>query len=149
MQTIFSKPIILGITPFYIDPLFKNKSFLTQKYLIEGLSAKQIASEIFSSKMAVLYALKRFGIPTRRPHYHNGHPSQLRYGDKYRRKKLVKHRKEQKIIQLVKDLHDKGLSLRQIAKVLSDIKVATKNKGSRWHQEMVRRILLNLDSTGN
>lgn len=148
-RTFFLKPIIHVITPFYIDPLFKNKSFLTQKYLVEGLSARQIAKEIFSSKMAVIAALHRFGIPVRKPHHHNGNPSQLRFGQKFKKRKLVEHRKEQRIIELVRNLHAQGLSLRQIARILNDAKVATENRGRRWHQEMVRRILLNLDRTNN
>ena len=54
----------------------------------------------------------------------------------------------------VKDLHEKGLSLRQIAKVLSEMKIITKSQGNRWHQEMVRKnssiyqILLTTDRLG-
>jgi hypothetical protein len=99
--------------------------------------------------MAVLDALHRFGIPVRKPHHHNGNPSQLRYGHKFEKQKLVDNTKEQRIIELVQKLHAQGLSLRQIAKILSDMKVATKNRGRRWHQEMVRRILRNLDRTDN
>ena len=143
-RTFFLKPIIHGITPFYLDPLFKNKCFLTQKYVVEGLSARQIAKEIFSSKMAVLDALVRFEIPIREPHYHHGHPSQPCYGQRYHKHKLIEHKTEQRVIRVVKDLHDKGLSLRQIAKVLNEMKIATKGLGKRWHQEMVRRILRHL-----
>lgn len=148
-RTIFLKPIIHAITPFYLDPLFKNKFFLTQKYVVEGLSARQIALEIFSSKMAVLDALKRFGIPIRQPHQHHGHPSQPRYGQKYQKNKLKEHKTEQRVIRVVRELCEKGLSLRQIAGVLNEMKIVTKGKGKRWHQEMVRRILLNSGDTAN
>lgn len=148
-RTFFLKPIILVITPYYIDPLFKNKIFLTQKYVVEGLSARQIAREIFSSKMAVLNGLARFGITVREPHFHHGHPSQPRYGQKFRNHKLIEHKTEQRIINVVKELHEKGFSLRQIAKVLSEMKIVTKGKGKRWHQEMVRRILQSISSTDN
>ena len=148
-RTFFLKPIILVITPYYVDPLFRNKIFLTQKYLIEGLSARQIAREIFSSKMAVLDALADFNIPIREPHKHHGNPSQPRYGQKFKKRKLVEHKIEQRVIQIVKDLHEKGLSLRQIARVLSKMEIATKNRGKRWHPEMIRRILLNSHFTDN
>ncbi len=148
-RTFFLKPIILVITPFYITPLFKNKNFLTQKYLVEGLSAKQIARIIFSSKMAVLDALARFGIPIRESHYHHGQPSQPRYGKKFRKDKLVEHQVEQRVIGVVKDLHQKGLSLREIARILSEMKIATKCRGKAWHPEMVRRILEFINSTDN
>lgn len=146
-RTFFLRPLFLVITRWYLDPLFKNSIFLNQKYVVEGLSARQIAREIFSSKMAVLDALKRFGIPVRAPHYHHGHPSQARYGQHYRKKKLVEHHVEERVIAIIKELHDKGLSLRQIATILSDMKIVTKCQGKRWHQEMVRRILLHSDVT--
>lgn len=117
--------------------------------MVEGLSARQIAKEIVSSKMAVLDGLARFGIPVREPHFHHGHPSQQRYGQKYRNHKLIEHKTEQRVISVVKDLHDKGLSLHQIAKILNDMKIVTKERGKRWHQEMVRRILQSISSTDN
>ncbi|MBC7428303.1 MAG: hypothetical protein H7336_06810 [Bacteriovorax sp.] len=43
----------------------KTKEFLTQKYISEGLSFKQIADEISSSLSFVWDALKRFEIPIR------------------------------------------------------------------------------------
>lgn len=146
-RTFFLKPIFLGITPFYVEPLFKNRIFLTQKYVVEGFSARQIARGIFSSKMAVLEGLARFGIPIREPHYHHGHPSQPRYGKKLQNNELVDHENEQRVIQVIKELHDKGLSLREIARFLSKMKIATKCRGKAWHPEMVKRILSSLDST--
>lgn len=52
---------------------------------------------------------------------------------------------EQRVVLIIKELHEKGLSLREIAKILEEMKIVTKNLGRRWHQEMVRRILRNLD----
>ena len=48
---------------------------------------------------------------------------------------------EQRVIRIVKDLHGDGLSLRQIARILNDMKVATKCLSNGWHPEMVRRVL--------
>jgi len=115
----------------------------------EGLSARQIAKEIFSSKMAVLDALVRFGIPIREAHYHHGHPSQPRFGQKYQKKKLINNREEQRAIRIIKYLRDKGLSMRHIARLLGEMKIATKNQGKRWHPEMVRRILGQINFTDN
>lgn len=140
-RTFFLKPICLGRTPFYIDPLFKNKFFLTQKYVVEGLSARQIAKQIFSSKTAVLEALARFEIPIREVHQHHGHPSQPRYGKWYRRNRLVDSKVEKRVIWIIKDLRMKGFSLRKIAQILNEMSVATKCQGKAWHPEMVRRVL--------
>ncbi len=130
-------------------PLFRNKFFIQHKYLVEELSVKQIAQEILCSKMAVLNALARFGIPIREPHQHHGNPSQPRYGQKFQKRKLVEHKVEQRVIHGVKQLHEKSLSLRQIAMVLNEMEIVTKNRGKKWHQEMVRRILLNINFTDN
>lgn len=133
--------------PFYVVPLFKNSFFLQQKYVVDGLSAKQIAMEIFSSKMAVLDALHRFGIPVREAHYHHGHPSQPCFGKRFRRHHLVDDRVEQRVILVAQELCEQGFSLRQIARVLNHMRVATKCNGKAWHPEMVRRILDGIRST--
>jgi hypothetical protein len=138
---------LLGITRFYVTPLFKNKFFLHQKYVVEGLSVRQIAREIFSSKMAVLDALIRFGIPIREPHHHHGNPSQPRFGKRFRKKFLVDDKVEQRVILVVQELRTQGFSLRKIAKILNDMRVATKCDAKSWHPEMIRRIIDNIDST--
>jgi hypothetical protein len=146
LERFFLQPNLLGSTPYYIIPLFRNRTFLHQKYVVEGLSAKQIAREIFSSKMAVLDALDDFGIPIREQHYHHGNPSQPRFGKRFRKNVLVDHKPEQKIVLVISELHQQGLSLRKIARILNDTRVATKNHGKGWHPEMVRRILEAIDS---
>jgi hypothetical protein len=60
---------IIGFDPI---PLYKNKSFLHQKYVVEGLSLAQISSQIFSSKETVRENLIRFGIPLLGPHLPHG-----------------------------------------------------------------------------
>lgn len=87
--------------------------------------------------MAVLDALKRFGIPIREPNHHHGRPSQPQFGKKFRKNVLIKHAAEQRVIDIINALRERGLSLREIAKILGD-----KQHGQRWHPEMVRRILL-------
>lgn len=39
-------------------------------------------------------------------------------------------------------MRSQGMSLRSIAKTLNELKVPTKNKGKKWHPEMVRRVLV-------
>jgi hypothetical protein len=43
--------------PNYVTP-FKDKSFLHQKYVVEGLSCEEIATQIFSARTTVLKYLK-------------------------------------------------------------------------------------------
>jgi hypothetical protein len=48
-----------------IDPIYKNKSFLHQKYVVEGLSCEEIAEQIFSARTTVLKYIKVYGISVR------------------------------------------------------------------------------------
>lgn len=67
---------------FIYIPVFKNKAFLTQKYVTEGLSIQQISEQIGSSKEAVRSALIGFESPVREACQHHGRPSQPPYGQR-------------------------------------------------------------------
>jgi hypothetical protein len=126
---------------FIYIPHYKNKVFLTQKYMIEGRSIAQIADEICSSKDAVRNGLKKFDIPVRSVHKHNGHPSQPRYGSRLEKGRLIPHLNENRAIDAAHEMHRQGLSLRQIARILTQLKIPTKCRGKSWHPQMVKRIL--------
>lgn len=89
------------------------------------------------------------GIQLREKNKPHGRQSQPRFGQRRVNGQVTEFKKEQKTIQSVKQMWSQGLSLRQIAKNLSALGVATKCNGKKWHPEMVRRILLNLDPTDN
>lgn len=122
-------------------PLFRNKSFLHQKYVVERLSIKQIATEIMSSTSSVRKGLLSFGIEIRSKSQHHGDPAQVKFGQKRKLGKLEDHQREQRVIKMIKHLKGQGLSLRAIAKTLNELKVPTKNQGKMWHPEMVKRVL--------
>lgn len=122
-------------------PLYKGKSFLTRKYLEEGLSIAQIAALCFASKEAVRSQLIAFDIPLREPHKPHGRPAQPRYGEKVVKDQLVSHQAEQRAVDAILEMSAQGLSLRQISKVLNQMKVPTKCRGKSWHPEMVKRII--------
>ena len=132
---------LLDSIKFSHTPPHKDKDFLHQKYIVEGLSAAQISSQIFSSKTAVLKGLKDVGIETRAQHENHGNPSQPRYGYRLQKGKPVRHLAESRVIKAVDELRSQGLSLRQIAKFLDQIGVPTKCRGKKWHPEMVKRLL--------
>jgi len=132
---------LTGIKEFVYIPLYKDRSFVHQKYVVAGLSLAQIAAEIFSSKEAVRASLKRFGIPIRDPHKPHGRPSQPRYGKQIRSGRVSPHLAEQQMIQTIAELRRQGLTLRKIAEILTSIGVPTKKRGKSWHPQMVSRIL--------
>lgn len=83
----------------------------------------------------------RFGIPIREPRHHHGNPSRPKYGRQIRKGREVDHQVERRTIDAIKELHVQKLSLRQIAKVLNQMKIPTKCRGKSWHPQMVKRIL--------
>lgn len=123
------------------SPLWRDKQFLTQKYVVEGRSITQIAAENFSSRAAVWAALVEFGIKRKGQGKPGLRPSQLPYG--YRRSDglMVPHLGEQRIISLVKKLTLEGMSYRRVCEFLSSAGVPTKRHGQRWQPEMIRRMI--------
>ena len=128
-------------------PLYKGKAYLNQKYVIEGLSIAQIAAVCFASKEAVRSSLLKLNIPLREPHRPHGRPAQPRFGEKVAKDHIVSHQAEQRAVDAILEMSAQGLSLRQIAKVLNQMKVPTKCRGKSWHPEMVKRILAHKNRT--
>ncbi|WP_168196396.1 recombinase family protein [Bdellovibrio sp. NC01] len=121
--------------------MFRNHEFLHRRYTLEGYSIAQISEEISSSKEAVRKALKQFKIPIREPSQHHGHPSQAKFGTRLSAGKLQKNKRELDVIATINQLKAQGLSLRQIAKILTNLKVSTKNGAASWHPQMIKRII--------
>jgi hypothetical protein len=126
---------------FVHTKLYRNREFLQQKYVAEGLSLAQISEQICSSKEAVRKALVRFEIPVRESHKPHGHTGRLRFGKRVKAGVVVTHHTEQRVIDTIKELNAKGMGLRQIARTMTQLKVSTKCRGKRWHPQMVARIL--------
>ena len=126
----------------------KNKVFpldvITRLYAKEGLSAREIAKRFSCSKSTVLKQLKKNGIKIRLRHLPHGRQSQPRFGNKRIHGKITSHKEEMKTVGVIKNLYDKGLSLREICKIMSEMKIPTKNKSRKWHPEMIKRILSNI-----
>ena len=131
-------PDIAGTLP---SSIYKNKAVFREKYEQEMLSMAQISSQFLCSKDTVRRTLKDNGVQIRRPHQHHGHPAQPRYGEQYRKGKLVRHLGEVRVGRTVVEMRETGLTLRQIAKFLDHIGVPTKCRGKRWHPELVKRVL--------
>lgn len=94
-----------------------------------------------SSKQTVRKELLKANIKLRGKSHHNGNPSQVKFGQRVVKKKLIDHKVEQRVIDAVRRMRDEGLSLRAIARCLDEMKVPTKQQGKKWHPEMVKRII--------
>jgi hypothetical protein len=126
-------------------PLYRDRRFLHQKYVVEGLSIAQISAQIFSSKEAVRRGLLNAGIQPREAHKPHGRPARVKFGEKKRQGKLVTHLAERRVIEAVRDMRRSSLSLRQIARFLTRVGVPTKRRGIAWHPEMVKRLLASIE----
>jgi len=85
--------------------------------------------------------LIKHGIEIREKSQHHGNPAQPKYGKRKVKKSLVEHKTEERTIEAITQMKEEGLSLRAIARCLNQMKVPTKKRGSRWHPEMIRRVL--------
>lgn len=121
----------------------KNKldlNSLHHKYYGNGLSLRQISKVTFHSKSTVANCLKKNGFKLRRPCHHHGNPSQLKFGFKKSNKGLEESESEKRVILLIKELKDEGLTYREIAKRMMAFKIPSKNGKKNWHPMMVKRI---------
>lgn len=143
-NTIFCPPAeIQVVTHIKHLPLLKIKSFLHQKYVVEGLSINQLVTLTMSSKTTVKKYLVDAGIPIREEELSLGPP---KYGERYHNGRKVPNKRDLEIMETIQDLSKKGISATQIAKLLCSMNLPTKN-GGRWHAQTVIRILKKLGSS--
>ena len=129
----FSMKSIVSITPPSI-----SESVLEQKYLKNGLSIREIADIFSCSKTKIRKLLLKYKIPLREPSkFHYKHNSNT-YGKKKVKGKTVDHKRELKTIETIKRLYLKGINPVIIAKVLSTMKIPTKQQKKDWcHQTII------------
>ncbi len=113
------EPLVSRIIDYQVKPRFRDPIFLHQKYIVEGRSIAQIATEIFSSKSAVREALIEFGIPVRESCQPHGRPAQPRFGRRYRGGKIQDDQAELRVAKTIDDLRARGMGLREIARTLT------------------------------
>ena len=115
--------------------LVNNREFLNQKYTIEGLSARQLASRISFSHSSVNEALKRFGIIKIKQR--SGH---VPYGYRVKSGRMISCLYEQKIINQIKQKAIEGWPLAKISKWLTSRSVPSP-KGKSWYPKTLRRLI--------
>lgn len=102
-----------------------------------------------SSKEAIRSALIKNKIPVRDKGQHHGNPSQLKFGVKRKKLSSTTHKSEQRTVDTVRQMKKEELSFRAIARCLDQMKVPTKNRGVKWHPEIVRRLSLSSEQYKN
>ena len=136
-EYLFTNSLEFPIVRSYCDAFF-----LRQKYLEEGLSTRQIAALIFSSRSTISVHLKKFGIPLRPEDIsHKMNKGQLGYGEKRRAGQEAVHQREAAIIEKMKTLRAQGHSYWKIADILNAMKIPTKTRRAGWKAATVMKIL--------
>ena len=115
-----------------------------QKYLVERLSARQIAFLIGCSHIAVNRALKKFGLireptPSGRLGFEIGIGSKGRFFEK-RRKKLI---------QRMLKMREQGVSFRKIAKWLESKDIPAPSGKMKWYAGTIKAILKRASPTND
>lgn len=129
-------------------PLYHSEEFLRQKYLVEGLSTRQIAREICSARSTVKDAIKGFGIPLRPgEEARKLNKGQLAFGEKMVRGRIMPHGGERRVLRQMVDLRRRGDSLGKIAAWLNAKGVPPKGSARHWSRPTVFKILQRIDST--
>jgi hypothetical protein len=129
------------IKPFCAIPIYKDASFLHQKYVVDRFSTEEIAKQISSSRPTILKWLKKHEIAVR-PAGSNVRRRNLAYGLRLKRRKEIPHKREQKIIEKMKKLRAKGLSYWKIAAAFNDLKIPTKSRNTKWRARTIQKIIL-------
>jgi hypothetical protein len=141
IQTYFPPAQIVIVSIILSDPPFKDKSFLHQKYVVEGLTCGEIAAQIFSARTTVLKYLKLHGIPVREIGTNQKRKRGLGYGQKVQGRQVENHQREQENIKKMRELRDKGYSYWKIAEVFNTLKIPTKTRKGCWHAKTIHQIL--------
>ncbi len=118
----------------------RSKSYLSNLYIKQNLSKREIARRLNSSHSTVIEALRKAGIHKNNTNNIQKRKGQIPYGYDYKKGELIKNNKEQEIIGMIKQLKLNGSSLRTIAMELNHKLIPTKNNGT-WQANTIRKIL--------
>ncbi len=132
---------IVDTIDFYHTPLFKDKSFLYQKYVVEGRSCDEIAAQIFSARTTILKYLKAHKIPVKEVGQNIIKRRHVAYGKRMLRRTEVTHLKELATINKMHVLRNQGFSYWKIADILNSMGIRTKTNRGRWHARTIQKIL--------
>ncbi len=122
-------------------PRYSDKSFLHQKYVVEGLSAKNLADLLGCSTTTIKTRLRAFRL-TKGGSGNAVHREKLAYGKRIVAHQEASHKGELQVIATIKRMYcEEHLRPRSIASLLDTMKVPTKRRGKKWDHSVVIAIL--------
>jgi hypothetical protein len=129
-----SAPNPVVISSIKQTPEFKNRTYLYEKYVIQGLTPGQIAKEILSARSSVLKYLRIYNIPLRPADEESTRRRPPAFGERRLSGKVVTNILELRVVEMMKDLRSEGLSYWKVAERLNQLKIPTKtSKGPLQH----------------
>ncbi|MBJ01170.1 MAG: hypothetical protein CME67_08050 [Halobacteriovoraceae bacterium] len=123
---------------------WRNKEFLHQKYVVERRSLNELAVELGVARQTISKQMKEFGIETRISGAVQNRKRGLAYGKKVKDREIVVHKREQEIIEKVKELREQGFSYHKIADVLNVMGISTKSGKAKWSGKTVHQVLCSI-----
>ncbi len=126
---------------FLEPPKYSDKCFLHEKYVVEGLSAKDLADLLGCSKTTVKARLREFAL-TKGGSGKAVHREKLAYGKRIVGNRETTHKGELQVIETIKRMYaEEHLRPRSIARLLDTMKVPTKRQGKKWDHSVIIAIL--------
>lgn len=119
-----------------------DDDYVQLQYTQNGLNMIQIAKLLNTSRHKIKASLVRSGVEFDLSAKQKEALRHKKYGYKRECKKTVEHKAEQRAIDAIREMRNKGLSYQEIADILHQMKVPTKQSGKKWSKGMVRNIYL-------
>lgn len=113
-------------------PLYRNREFMHQKYVVEMAPIEAIAESIGSTRTTVGRYLRIFKIPIRNIEY-------ARYGEEIINGKVCPKESEFKVLECIIRMRKEGCYYKTIADKLNDSSVKTR-LGVKWNEGSVRNV---------
>ncbi len=113
----------------YLEKPQITKAVLTEKYIQNSLSMREIARHFSCSKTHIRDKLVEFEIPLRSAYKLPKNCDDRVYGKHKVAGKLINNKKEQAVIKAIIKMYEGGLSANKIAQNLNYMNVPTKKKG--------------------
>jgi hypothetical protein len=130
---------VFKIIEFIWRPSYKDEHLLHQKYVVERLSASEIAFENSSSTSTVLKFLRLAKIPIRPADKKTRR--RLSYGEAWKDGRVVPHEREPGNIEKMRQLRVRGFSYWEIADILKGMNISTKTRKGKWHARYVQKLI--------
>ena len=104
---------------------------------------RELAVEFKAARETIAKQLRLFEIPIRNAGSNQNRKRGLAYGKKIKDREIVNYKKEQEVIDKIRELRDQGFSYHKIPDILNVMKVPTKTRKGKWSSKTVWQVINN------